>query len=209
MLQEQIGEKGVVQPQAEILYGSWPEKRRITSAQASDTDGSLSRKSKAMRIWPDVRECSGCGSLMTSARYRRQAIRFLSTYRCNACGHRFEQETRGFQGFYIGCLLTLAMPVAALTIQGVFTPTQLFGLGVVLGLLMVPIHRNVKLFKTEPVLLRPRGSRLMSRRSGRNMFGRILGGDSPLFGFLLAVFSIVVSLIVVFSGAFAASAMAA
>lgn len=208
MLQEQIDGKGVIQPQAEIIYGTWPQKLRIPNAHEPGAENKHTRGHKAVRIWPDVRECSGCGSLMTSSRYRRQAIRFLSTYRCNACGHRFEQETRGFQGFYIGCLVSLLVPVTALLMQGAFTPTQLFGLGVVLGLLMVPVHRNIKLSKAEPVLLRLSGPRLMSRKSGRSMFGRILGGDSPLFGFLLAVLSILVSLVVVFSAAIAASAMA-
>jgi len=209
MLQRPIDNTGTDQPPADVIFGTWPGQVRIPATEGHPVAEAAPRHHEASKIWPDARECSGCGSIMTSTRYRRQGPRFLSAYRCSGCGHRFEQETRGFQGFYLGCLLAFSVPAGALVFQDALAPVQLFVLGGIFGLLMVPLYKNFKLFKEQPVVVRLGGSRLLSSKSGRGLFGRILGGDSRVYGFLLAILSAALFLAVVFSAAIAASAMAA
>lgn len=209
MLQQPINTTGTAKPGADVIFGAWPTHVRLPEVEDHPVADDLPNSRRTSTIWPDARECSGCGSIMTSSRYRRQGVRFLSAYRCSGCGHRFEQETRGFQGFYLGLLLALSVPAGALVLQGALAPVQLFVLGGIFGLLMVPFYKNYKQFKAQPVVVRLGGSRLLSRKSGRGLFGRVLGGDSRVYGFLLAIVSAAFFLAVVFSAAIAASAMAA
>ncbi len=207
MQKEPTDKKVVVPAQSDVIVGPWIKKVRIPIAQ-SQLDKKFSRKkSRHSKVWRDARLCSRCGSIMTSSHYRRQAIRYLVAYHCSVCSHRFEQETRGFQGFYWGCLLFFAVIATLLTMQRAFTPTHIFVLGVVSCLLLVPVVRNVKLSNSERVVVRFGGSRLLPSKKNKRLYGRILGGDSMLFGFLLAIGTVAFSLTAVFSAVITVSAV--
>lgn len=206
MQKEQTDEKVLVRAQSDVIFGPWEHRVRIpVGSPHLETENGF-RKSRRARIWRDARLCSKCGSLMISSRYRRQVIRFLSAYRCSVCSHRFEQETRGYQGFYWSCLLCFALVASFLISQYVLSSLQLFVLGLVFFLLLVPVYRNIWLFKTEKVAARFGGSRLLPDVNGRRLYGRILGGDSKLLGFLLGLGVVAFFVTVGFSAVIAVTA---
>ncbi len=207
MHKEQTDDRVLVQAQSDVIFGPWTRKVRIPVAPPKLEKTISYKKARPARVWRDARQCSRCGSIMTSSRYRRQAIRYLAAYHCSVCSYRFEQETRGFQGFYWGCLLFLVAIALLLTYQRAFTTNQLFVLGGVFCLLLVPVARNMKLSKNERVVVRFGGSRLLPRKKDRKLCGRILGGDSKLYGFLLAIAAVAVSLTVLFSALITVSAV--
>jgi hypothetical protein len=136
----------------------------------------------------EKRRCNKCGEIMRSNRYRRSLLRFVRIYRCGHCRRVFEQETRGYQGFYIGAFLTLMAPflASALTAVPSLRPeVVVVCLVTVLGLW--PVFANITRYAQAPVLARVTGQALLPADSRRSLFGRILGGESRLCGFTAGV----------------------
>jgi hypothetical protein len=70
-------------------------------------------------------------------------------------------------------------------------PAVLAGWAVATVLLLVPVMRTLLLYYRQPVLVRSGGCRLLPRHSGRTLLGRILGGDSRVYGFVTALAGLV------------------
>ncbi len=136
----------------------------------------------------EQRRCHSCGETMTSSRYRRSLLRFVRIYRCGHCRRIMEQESRGYQGFYLGAFLTLMAPflINSLSAAVVALP-EIAMLSLVTLLGLWPTATNFGRYMKAPVLVRASGQALLPKDSGRSFFGRILGGESRLYGLLTGI----------------------
>lgn len=134
------------------------------------------------------RRCYSCGETMRSNRYRRSLLRFVRIYRCTHCRRVMEQESRGYQGFYVGTFLTLMTPffTSSITAASVSVPeVAMLSLVTLLGLW--PAMANIGRYMKAPVLARMAGQALLPRSSGRTLLGRVLGGESRFYGLLAGI----------------------
>jgi len=142
---------------------------------------------------PDVRRCTSCGGEMITERYKRHFLRFIRCYHCEECGKKFEQETRGYQGFYVGLLTAISGPIILVPAvlffisYGQVSFWQLAMLVAFYSLALAPISINILRYKKAPVIWRERACILPSKESSRGLIGRILAGNSRVCGALLAI----------------------
>lgn len=136
------------------------------------------------------RRCYSCTGTMVRRGYKRSLLRYLSVFRCDRCRRLFEQETRGFQGFYIGVVLTLLAPL----IYALPKATEVLVIEVVMlfTLLFIaawPVYLNVERSLRARVLNKGAwaGSEGYYRR--RTAIGRILCGDCRWRGVMLGIIS--------------------
>ena len=168
-------------------------------AHGTATTGTYAPVPKSNHPWatshhgPDVRRCTSCGGEMVTNRYKRHFLRFIRCYRCDACGKKFEQETRGYQGFYIGLLAAVSGPIILVPAvlffiaYGQVSPWQLAPLITFYFLALLPVCFNILRYRNAPVIWRERARILLRKESSRGLFGRILGGNSRVCGALLAI----------------------
>lgn len=139
-------------------------------------------------VHQETRRCFSCGGTMNATRYRRSLMRFIRVYRCHHCRRMFEQDTRGFQGFYFGLVATLGAPF----VYGCFAKPDVSYIevgmvGMVLFLLFWPLYVNLGHYLKAPVLARNTLSPLLPISTGRTVWGRTLGGESRLYGMAFGI----------------------
>ncbi len=136
----------------------------------------------------EQRRCHSCGETMSSSRYRRSLLRFVRIYRCGHCRRVMEQDSRGYQGFYLGAFLTLMAPFLARTLSAtVISLPEIAVVILVTSLGLWPTLANFGRYVKAPVLVRVSGQALLPKDSGRSFFGRILGGESRFYGLLTGI----------------------
>lgn len=136
----------------------------------------------------EQRRCHSCGETMHSSRYRRSLLRFVRIYRCGHCRRVMEQDSRGYQGFYLGAFLTLMAPFLARTLSAtVISLPEIAMVILVTSLGLWPTVANFGRYIKAPVLVRVSGQALLPKDSGRSFFGRILGGESRFYGLVTGI----------------------
>lgn len=131
----------------------------------------------------EIRRCYSCGGEMISARYRRSLMRFVRKYRCSHCRRVFEQDARGFQGFYAGYVATILAPFLYACLS---KPNPSFvEIGVVALVTFLafwPLYVNWGHYLRAPIIRRNSAGALLPQNSGRTLVGRVLGGESRFYG---------------------------
>ncbi|NVJ97504.1 MAG: hypothetical protein HWE25_05085 [Alphaproteobacteria bacterium] len=195
---------GASQPTVRKGYA---EERRLRVQAASQARRKAAKPSSARNSENcEVRRCFSCGSSMSATRYRRSLLRFVRVYRCSNCRRHFEQDARGFQGFYVGLVVTLGAPfIYACLAKPQISYLEIGAVALVMFLLLWPVYVNVGHYLKAPVIMRRVASPLLPVSSGRTYWGRTLGGESRLFG---AVFGVGFGMFAYFSLMIAALALA-
>ncbi len=134
----------------------------------------------------ELRRCVSCPGTMAQRGFKRNFLRHLAVFRCSHCRRLLEQETRGFQGFYIGVMVTIATPM----LLGVLKAADvglLEGLIVFLCLLAAfwPVYLNTEQYLRSRII--KRGTEARGASSHHNVVAKTLGGDSRLHGAALGV----------------------
>lgn len=158
-----------------------------TTLQDNNCDGDyLGAEPYASSV--EARRCHVCGGSMTSTRYQRLWLRFLDVFDCRHCNARFKQESRGFQGFYLGCMLSLMAPPlwACFGTNKVPEQSHLF-IALFFFLTCMPVFKNLLQYFETPVIQRGSPRILSSEESSRGHFMRTLGGSVMSAGFCYGV----------------------
>lgn len=136
----------------------------------------------------EQRRCYNCQGVMYQRGFKRNFLRYMTVFRCSSCRQLFEQETRGFQGFYLGSLLAIVTPVGF----GLFVASDLLLLETMVFLMLLiigswPIYLNTENYLRAQVLNKgPRKTNLP--QNWYNTFvARILCGNSRVRGLLFGV----------------------
>jgi len=186
--EEEIAEK---QPNGadldSVTHGKRPATPEIICKPSVDAHLKLVSSTAEPQYSSDVRRCSHCGGEMTTDRYKRHFLRFQRCYDCKSCANSFKQDTRGFQGFYLGVFALVAGPilVSAASIAPGFGVQWLL-LAFPLALASKVVYANIARYLQAPVIWRKRHSFLLPKESGRSLIGRTLAGESRICGFALA-----------------------
>lgn len=134
----------------------------------------------------ELRRCVSCPGTMAQRGFKRNFLRHIAVFRCSHCRRLLEQETRGFQGFYIGVMLTIATPM----LLGVLKAADVGLLeGLILFLFFLaafwPVYLNTEQYIRSRVI--KRGTEARGASSHDSVVAKTLGGDSRLHGAALGV----------------------
>lgn len=132
------------------------------------------------------RRCFRCNGTMYQRRRKRSFFRYINVFRCNQCRRLFEQETRGFQGFYIGVLITLTSPF----LYGFSKSNDILVVEIILFSLLLllaswPIYINTAHYLRAQVL--SKGSDYALCGGSFTFWENILGGNCRVRGVWLGI----------------------
>lgn len=178
---------------ATVSAGRGGSAHRVSSTTLQDNDFKVDYlNTEPYAPGVEARRCHVCGGSMISTRYQRLSLRFLDVFDCQHCSARFKQDSRGFQGFYLGCIVSLMVPPlwACFGTNKIPEQSHLF-IALFFLLACMPLIKNLLQYFEAPVIQRGNARILSSEESSRGHFMRTLGGSimSAGFGYGVALVS--------------------